>query len=272
MLESPKSVTEIIENRHFAGAKLIPFAGRITAASYRFGEKQYRLRADSRGRFAIHGFVNNKPFQIERSIANADHAAVVLSYAHPGTTKGYPFKFLVRIAFTLKKCSFTCTTEIRNTDSKPIPIGDGWHPYFKTSGPVDKLLLSLPTHTVVDVSPAFKVPTGEIRAETTGRQSVPLGKMAMDSVFDLGAERRRATTRLIDRKRGLEVQLWQESGRRKYRYLVVYRPPSGTSVAVEPWTSAPNAFNNGMGLMVLKPGGRFKATYGVKLRRRKRSS
>lgn len=271
LLDSPMTMREIIENKHFAGAKLIPFAGRIPEASYRFDGKRYTMRAHSRSNVAIHGFVADKPFKVVKSTAKADQASVVMTYTHGGTTKGYPFKFAVRLTFVLRTGSFSCTTEIRNTDSRPIPVGDGWHPYFRTAGPGASFLLSLPSHSVVEITPMSKVPTGTIRDGSTRTVVVPLGNDVLDSVFDLGLERRRVTTKVIDEKKRLEVQIWQESGKGRYRYLVVYRPPSGSSVAIEPWTCAPNSFNNQMGLIVLKPGGKFKASYGVRLQRRRRS-
>ena len=266
ILESPQSAADIIKNDHFAGAKLIPFAGRIPEAKYEFGGKAHRLTVDPRGNFAIHGFVTDKLFRIAKSTAGADHASVVLEYTHHGKTKGYPFKFFVRLTFSLKNSVFSCTTEIRNIDSKPLPVGDGWHPYFRTSGPIGKMFLSLPSHSVVEVTPLFKVPTGRTIKSAPGRVIIPLNRKEMDSVFDFGEKQRRVTTRLIDPTVGVEIQIWQESGRKKYRYLVVYRSPAGSSVAIEPWTSAPDAFNNSMGLLILKPGAKFKSSYGVKLR------
>lgn len=269
ILESPQTAAEVIENKHFAGVKLIPFAGRIVDGEYKFGGTSYKLRANSSGNFAIHGFVADKRFQITKSTARPNHASVVLSYAHKGTTKGYPFKFLVRLTYTLRDSTLACTTEIHNIDSRPIPIGDGWHPYFKTSGSIGKMLLSLPSHAVVEVTPTFKVPTGEAIKASRGRNLIALSRKEMDSVFDFGGKRRRVTTKLIDPKLKLEIQLWQESGKGNYRYLVIYRPPTGSSVAIEPWTCAPNAYNNNMGLIVLKPGAKFKSSYGVRLRQHK---
>jgi aldose 1-epimerase len=99
------------------------------------------------------------------------------------------------------------------------------------------------------------------------RSVIPLSRKVLDTVFDFGVKRKIVTTKLIDRKQGIELQLWQESGKGQYRYLVLYRPASGTSVAIEPWTCAPDAFNNNLGLLVLNPGGKFRASYGVKLKR-----
>jgi aldose 1-epimerase len=266
VLEFPQSYEDTVENKHYAGVKLIPFPGRITDATYRFGGRKHTLKVNSSSNFAIHGFFFDKPYQLVKTKVEDNSASVVLAAEHNGKTKGYPFKFQVRLTYTLTAGSFTCTTEIRNTDSKPIPIGDGWHPYFKTSGSVKRLLLSIPAHSVVEVTPS-KVPTGEMRKPTSRRGTIPLSNKTLDSVFDFGKTRQKITTKLIDRKLGIEIRLWQESGLGRYRYLILYRPVSGTSVAIEPWTCAPNSFNNGMGLIALKPGGRFKASYGVKVKR-----
>lgn len=268
ILESPRKVAEILTNEHFAGVKLAPFPGRIVDGTYSIGGRTYRLNVNSKGNFAIHGFTAAKPFKIDKSTVRSDYASVVLSWRHDGKTKGYPFQFTMRLTHTLSENSFACTTEIQNTGPTTIPVGDGWHPYFKTSGSIKNLLLSLPKHSVVDVTSPYKIPTGTYRKATSGRVTLPLRQKEIAAIFDFGIKRERVTTKIIDPKLGVEIHLWQESGLGKYRYLVVYRPATGTSVAVEPWTCAPNAFNNGMGLILLKPGKKFKGTYGVSLKKR----
>jgi aldose 1-epimerase len=193
---------------------------------------------------------------------------VILEYIHQGGTKGYPFKFSMRLTYTLGSRSFSCTTFVRNLDKCAIPMGDGWHPYFTTAGRSNRLLLSLPPHSVVELT-GQKVPTGRLVRPNRKMSTIALRRKKLDSVFDLGEKRRRVTTKLINPKSGVELHLWQEAGAGKYRYLVVYRPPSGTSVAIEPWTCAPNAANNKLGLIVLKPGGTFRASYGVRLKSRR---
>lgn len=266
VLEFPLSSEETIENVHFAGVKLLPYPGRVTDATYSFGGKKHKLRVNSSGNFAIHGFMADKPYRLQTTKVGPRSASVTLTASHDGTTKGYPFKFEIRLTYTLTNGSFSCTTEIKNTDSKSLPIGDGWHPYFRTSGSAKRLILALPPHSVAEVTPS-KVATGEMRKAITKSSRIPMSQKVLDSVFDFGTKRKRVTTKLIDTKMGLELQLWQESGKGKYRYLILYRPASGTSIAIEPWTCAPDAFNNKMGLIVLKPGGKFKASYGVELKK-----
>lgn len=266
ILEGPGSLQEMIDNKHYHGAKLMPFPGRIPNGRYQFAGKNYALKPNTQdGAASIHGFVCKRPFRIVHTAVSNHRASVVLEYIHRGDTKGYPFKFSVRLTYTLASKSFSCTTVVRNLDKRAIPMGDGWHPYFKTSGKTNQLLLALPPSSIVELS-AEKIPTGRIVRPARKTFIIPLRRKAIDTVFDLGEKRRRVTTKLIDPKNGVELRLWQEAGVRKYRYLVVYRPPSGTSVAIEPWTCAPNAANNKLGLIVLKPKGRFVASYGVSLK------
>jgi aldose 1-epimerase len=266
IVESPGSLQNIIENKHFHGAKLMPFPGRIPNGKYQFAGKEYALKRNAKdGTSSLHGFICKKPFRIVRTTVNNRWASVILEYVHKGDTKGYPFKFTVRLTYTLANSFFSCTTTVQNMDRRAIPVGDGWHPYFKTSGKMNRFLLSLPSHSVVELT-TQKVPTGRLVKPTRKTSTIPLKRKEIDSVFDLGEKRRRATTKLINPKTGMALQLWQDSGAGKYRYLVLYRPPSGKSVAIEPWTCAPNAANNGMGLIVLKPGGKFKASYGVSIK------
>ena len=269
LLEYPESYEELVENKHFAGVKLIPFPGRVSKSTFQFGRKTYKLKPRSNKDVAIHGFFCDKPYQLSKTNVGENAASVVLTSTHNGKTKGYPFRFEVRLTYRLEGGSFSCRTEILNTDTRSIPIGDGWHPYFKTTGRVKRLSLSMPAHSVVEVT-AAKFPTGEMRKAVRKRSIIPLSNKTLDSVFDFGEKRQIVTTSLIDRKNGLGVKLWQESGAGRYRYLVLYRPVSGNSIAIEPWTCAPDALNNDMGLIILKPGGKFKASYGVKLERLRR--
>jgi aldose 1-epimerase len=266
IIEAPASLSEIIENKHYHGVKLIPFPGRIPQGKYTFAGKAYVLKRNaSDGASAIHGFVWKKPFRIVRTAVTNRGASVILEYVHIGDTQGYPFKFSVRLTYTLAAGAFSCTTRIRNLDRRAIPVGDGWHPYYKTSGKITHLNLVLPPHTVVELSD-LRVPTGRFARQTKTATTIPMSRKRLDAVFDLGERRRVVTSKLTDLRNKIELRIWQEAGKGKYRYLVLYRPESHTSVAVEPWTCTPNAVNNGMGLITLKPGGIFRASYGVGLR------
>jgi len=60
-------------------------------------------------------------------------------------------------------------------------------------------------------------------------------------------------------------RICQETGKYKYNFLQVYTPPHRKSIAIEPMTCAPNAFNNEQGLIILAPFESFSASWGISM-------
>ncbi len=76
--------------------------------------------------------------------------------------KDYPFKFQVTLTYSLMaEGGFQYKTKITNLSNCSIPVGDGWHPYFKTEGKVDRLHIKIPVGSRVTVD-AQMIPTGEL--------------------------------------------------------------------------------------------------------------
>jgi aldose 1-epimerase len=52
---------------------------------------------------------------------------------------------------------------------------------------------------------------------------------------------------------------------KQYPYLQIYTPPHRKSIAIENLTSAPDSFNNGIGLLIIKPNHtlEFSTTYTI---------
>jgi aldose 1-epimerase len=65
-----------------------------------------------------------------------------------------------------------------------------------------------------------------------------------------------------DEGKGLSVEIFPD---KSYPYLQIYTPEDRKSIAIENLSSAPDAFNNGMGLLVLEPGETkvFTTTYQI---------
>jgi hypothetical protein len=63
VLESPGSLREIIENKHYHGAKLMPFPGRLPSGKYQFAGRNYTLQSNTKdGASSIQGFICNDYF------------------------------------------------------------------------------------------------------------------------------------------------------------------------------------------------------------------
>lgn len=128
ILKGPATSTEMINNWP-AGAKLVPFSNRVKHGKYTF-RKQYQLDINRpKENHAIHGLIYDKPFTVKKQKASKTKAELVLAYTYKGS-KGYPFPFRIQVTFTLQKNVFTYETEIVNLHNNPIPMSDGWHPYF----------------------------------------------------------------------------------------------------------------------------------------------
>ena len=78
-----------------------------------------------------------------------------------------------------------------------------------------------------------------------------IGDRSFDGCYALNGDLR------LYNKRGLLIKM---TG---FPYVQLYAPPSRTSIAIEPMTGIPDAFNNGIGLKKLAPGEKFQASYDV---------
>jgi aldose 1-epimerase len=247
-------------NKKSRSTKLVPFPNRIENARYEFNGKTYQLPINH-GKHAIHGLIYDKTLEVVRMQQNRNKASIKLRYNYDGSLSGYPFKYTAIMAYSLSKNgSFACETIIANTGSSPIPVGDGWHPYFKTKGKVDRLKLKIPSKYRVEVTEL--IPTGKLIPEEYP-DFITIGNRKYDTGFAIDPKEGKAATEIYDPELDVKIVVWQETGKWKYNYLQVYIPENRSSIAIEPMSCAANAFNNKIGLIVLEPGQSFNASYGV---------
>ena len=123
----------------------------------------------------------------------------------------------------------------KNLSNVMIPIGDGWHPYFKTSGKVENLWLKLPTNRKIEVNKRM-IPTGKKTLCNKFSALSKIEKHQFDTGFALSKKRGIMSTELQDKEKNYSIILWQETGKMKYNYLQVFIPPSRNSIALEPMT------------------------------------
>ena len=251
----------------FRGAKLFPFPNRLKDGTYTFGSATYHMELNyPEEHNACHGFVYDKPFTIERETSGNGDASVTLAYRYDGSLTGYPFPFLLRVGYSLSEADgFSCETRVENTGTAPMPLGDGWHPFFTLGRKVDSLLLHFNAKELIEVGER-SVPDGQRHVYDAFAAPEAIGEAAFDTCFMVQGDRRGIhTAELHDREADLTIGLWQETGKGKYNYLQVYTPPDRLSIALEPMSCNIDAFNNREGLITLKPGETFRGRYGVKL-------
>jgi aldose 1-epimerase len=242
------------------GQLLLPWPNRIADGRYAFAGSERQLAlTEPQTRNAIHGLVRWANWTV------ADRAAdrVTMAYAlHP--QPGYPHALDLRVEYLLDGRSLAATIGATNVGDAPCPFGAGVHPYLAVPGPtVDDAVLRAPGRTRFD-SDERGIPTRREPVDGTAfdfREPRAIGTTVLDTCFtDLERDPDgRARVRLGD------TVVWFDEA---YPYVMLFTGDpladvARRSLAVEPMTCAPNAFQSGDGLLVLEPGESFSGSFGI---------
>jgi aldose 1-epimerase len=242
------------------GQCLLPWPNRIRDGRYVFAgeERQLALTEPSKGN-AIHGFVRFANWTVAD---RADDRVTMAHVLHP--QPGYPHTLELTVAYSLDGGGLTVRTSAVNAGSSPCPFGAGSHPYLRAGGPtVDGAVLQAPGRTRL-VADERGIPTGSLPVEGSEydfRKPKAIGSLELDTAFaDLDRDGDgRARVRLD------ETTLWLDE---HYTHVMLFTGDplpdvARRALAVEPMTCPPNAFASGEGVLVLEPGERFEARWGI---------
>jgi aldose 1-epimerase len=229
---------------HGGIAVLIPYAGRIRNGRYTFEGTSFKLPI-SRDGHAIHGFAKDARWKLVSEKTGSVTLGSRLRSA------GYPGVLDVRITYSVRPESFSTGCFVTNAGSRSCPFVAGFHPYFLARS--WRIVTTGRTYRYRLADKYF--PTGERRPFSFAE--VDPGTSLDDCFKIAGAIRFEAEGRTL------------VITRRRMPYLIVYngKYAEGTSVAIEPYTGLDDAYNNGIGLIVLKPGESFSCGYKVSLLR-----
>jgi len=235
----------------FKSAKLSPFVCRISGAKYSFEETAFEFRNKFNDGSAIHGVLSDKPFHILEKLTAEQEASVLMAYQYRRDDPAYPFDYDIRVRYVLKKGGrLYLETTVNNVSSRRIPMADGWHPYFKLEGEVNDWLLAFHSRQNLVFNENL-IPTGQI-IETRKFYSPKLvGTEFFDHCFFLDQDPGIPAAILKNPANGLRLSFFPDHS---YPYLQIYTPPDRKSIAIENLSAAPDAFNNGLGLLIMQPG------------------
>ncbi|GAB3937116.1 aldose 1-epimerase [Larkinella terrae] len=263
LIKAPKSQQALMADETYASALLFPFPSRIRHGIYEFEGSLYTLPMnEAHHDNAIHGFVAGKAFELLGQEITDTAASLAFGYIHDGTYIGYPFPFEFRIRYTLSATGLSVTYEAQNTGRQTAPVSFGWHPYFTLNEePVDHLTIELPAKKQVLLDENL-LPAGEEVFEQKGE--IPLNDRQLDAAFVVEENNGEGVTTILrSAHQGVQLNVWQETGPKKFNYLVVYTPAGRDNIAIESLTSNVNGLNNGQGLIILEPGEVAKGTIRV---------
>jgi aldose 1-epimerase len=227
---------------HGGIAVLIPYAGRIRNGRYTFEGRGFSLPVKADGH-AIHGFAKDSPWKlVTEKTGSVTLGSRLRSAEYPGVLDAW-------IRYSVRPESFSTECSVTNVGSRSCPFVAGFHPYFLARS--WRIVTTGRTYRYTLADTYF--PTGERR--TFSFAEVGPGTSLDDCFRVAGAVRLEAEGRTL------------VLTRRRMPYIIVYngKHAEGTSVAIEPYTGLEDAFNNGIGLVVLRPGESFSFGYKVGL-------
>jgi aldose 1-epimerase len=253
VLDNYKNQADLHKNlsSSFKSAKLSPFVCRISGGKYSFEENAFEFRNKFNDGSAIHGVLSDKPFHITEKTIGEDEATVSMAYQYRKDDPAYPFDYDICVRYILKKDGrLYLETIVCNISSRRIPMADGWHPYFKLEGEVNDWLLAFHSRQNLAFDDNL-IPTGQIIDTQKFYSPRLIGSEFFDHCFLLDQEPGVPAAILKNPANGLRLSFFPD---RSYPYLQIYTPPDRKSIAIENLSAAPDAYNNGLGLLIMQPG------------------
>jgi len=245
-----------------AGIPLLhPWANRLAGFRYRVADREVALDPSSPVlRLEEHGLpIHGVPWSLlpwELTEATQDGLAARLEWDRDELLAIFPFRHRLEMAATLRPEGLTLETTLVAGHNVSVPVSFGFHPYFGLPGLLrSQWRLKLPAMRRLALD-QFQIPTG--KEEPFGGMDAQLGALDFDDgfallegtePFSLGGAGRRITLEFLE----------------GYRYAQVFAPKGKEYVALEPMTAPTNALMSGNGLQLVKPDGRFRAAFRVRV-------
>lgn len=245
-----------------AGIPLLhPWANRLAGFHYRAAGREVALdpsspllHRDDNG-LPIHGVPWSR-LAWEVTDARKDGLAARLEWDRREHLAVFPFRHRLEMAVTLRPEGLTWETTLVAGPDGPVPVSFGFHPYFGLPGlPRARWRLQLPPMTRLALD-RYQIPTGA--EEPFAGIDAELGTLDFDDGFAL----RDGVNSFSIEGAGRRVTVECLEG---YRYAQVFAPKGQDYVALEPMTAPTNALTTGHGLLLVPPGGRFRATFRIRV-------
>jgi aldose 1-epimerase len=246
------------------GQVLIPWPNRIRDGAYTFDGRRHQvpLNEPEQGN-AIHGLVRWAAWTVREREA---HRVVMEHTMHP--QPGFPFALELRIEYLLSAAGLSVETTSTNIGPSRCPFGAGAHPWFLAGAPIDDaVLLTIPA-VVVLRSDEHGIPVEATPVEGTDldfRDPRRVGPSRLDHAFtDLSRDADGLARVELRRPDGIEITVWLD---RSYPFVMVTTGDvlpdvDRRSIAIEPMTCPPNAFQTGGALVQLGPGETLSGRWG----------
>jgi aldose 1-epimerase len=245
---------------------LYPFPNRLRDGKYTFEGKNYQFPINNAATGnAIHGLGRGKKHEVSSIVTAQNYASITCTYYYEGQDAAYPFPFRFDIEFFISDGNnMEVTMSFLNEGNGNLPVGIGWHPYFKIADKVDEVAMQLEGVKLIEIDERM-LPTGKKTAYTDFEQLKEIGTTTLDNGFYINPNLTAFGVTLQSKKGSLRY--WQEIGEGRYNFIQIFTPPHRESIALEPMTCNIDAFNNGDGLKILAPQETLKGSFGFSFKK-----
>jgi len=253
------------------GIVLMPWPNRVAGAAWTWqGTPQQLAITEPEHHNAIHGLLRDIPYQLREV---AEDAVTLEASIYP--QHGWPFTLDTAVRYALTDAGLTVTHQVSNVGAGEAVFGCGAHPYLRIGDvPVQDLTVTVRARSMFVTDDAM-IPV-EKRSLPADLAALPggiaLSGIDLDTGFtDLEPVGGRYESELAAPD-GRTLTLWADLD---FPYTVVFTPhdfPNDTSrgpagvhqaIAIEPMTCPTNALGSGDGLIHLKPGETWSASWGL---------
>jgi aldose 1-epimerase len=241
-------LNELVERRLLFGMPFLsPWANRLDDNAYWVDGTQYHLNLGlgnirfDHSHQPIHGLLLFEHWRVHKVHADDDGAEMISTFdfaAHPKLMAQFPFAHRLEMRHSLRKGRLYVGTRLVNECTEPLPVSFGFHPYFRLPGGDRndwKLEICAQKHYKLNDR---RIPTGETSARKPG--SVRVKDVELDDVYsDLVHDDEGYARFLLSS----EAACLHVGFGRRYPVAVVFAPPTGNFVCIEPMCAITNALN-----------------------------
>lgn len=258
ILDGYETPEELHDGKWGKSAILFPFPNRLRDGLYSWNGCDYSFPINNAStNNAIHGFVRHESFDVERIEVTEEHASITCRFVADGKNPSYPFPFIFKATFMMShNGEFTARFAVTNHHDQSIPVGLGWHPYFRLSAKAEDHSLHLPPCERVEIDERM-IPTGQRTVYSDFQDERLLGETQLDTCF--AAAQSESIVKATLRAAGHRLSV--EAPRDQFPFFQVFTPPARTSIAIEPMTCNVDAFHNREGLAELAAGQTWEAQF-----------
>ncbi|HEX4203729.1 MAG TPA: hypothetical protein VHZ51_05955 [Ktedonobacteraceae bacterium] len=251
----------------YHGQVLLPWANRIAGGLYTFEGVQQQLPINEPANSsALHGVTHWMNWHVTRHTSDS----ITLEVVHHARD-GYPFVVKFSETYSITKLGLEVFTTAQNLGSTNAPYGLGHHPYFTLGTPtINSNILRIPARSYFKTDNHLIIEPPAVTVEGTKydfRTPRQLGGTVMDTNFaDITYDSDGYARTYLSEPGGSSLTFFMSH---VHKYMQIYTsdtqptPLLRKAIVIEAYTGACNAFNNGLGLVVLKPGKSFTAHWGV---------